>query len=433
MNSTWFMREIKEKELSRLYDSIEIKNPSILEFNNCSLFPLGPLYDIKQYNTQELIIDDNDYCTRISFDNSEKVHKTLKGVTLYGGYLRKIWGHFLMGGLSRLWTVVNRDFLKTIDNVLFFTNEINMLSLTGNYLEIMELLGIADKLIICKDENIKTEKLIVPEISFEHDVFNSKACHETFDYIISQAMKDFTPAQKNRKVFFTRRYIKDGAKNEINLKKLEKVFEQNGFEIIAPEKLSMTSLIRTLSETSILASPSGSTAHNIVFTKWDSDRQFFILERHGWNNTFQANINKMLNIKAVHIDAFWMPRLSSSQDFVFFYGFTPQLIRFFKIYNLKLQITSQKIEKIHKEGLRKYMLRHRRYYGNAESIEPWEITTAQTLAEAIVDTRLSLPKWLIESRPILWYDFITIRFYLRNIKRLYIKAKNKINALFSQN
>lgn len=410
-----FLRPIKGSLYLSLHNRIHKKEElDIKEYSNINLRPLGQI-DINLYKKDNLIIDDNDFCSLITPVKEQKV--TLEGQVLYGGYLRKIWGHFIMGGLARIWPMLNETFASEIDRIIFIAHDKDLMNLRGNYSEIMELLGISNKCtIISYNQTLSIEKLYVPDISFEHDVFYSDSCDLTFKKIIETALKGIPSPTPSKRLFLTRSQLKNASKNEVNLSKFEQLFKDNGFEIIAPEKISISELIRLFNEADTIVSPSGSTAHNFVFIPRKQNTKTIILERHAWVNTFQTNIEKMTNYLSLHIDAFWMPKLSSSQDFTFLYDFTPQFINFIQKYSIKTD-KDFLLQMPNKKGLKKFMIRHRRYYGNSESVEIWEQDSAGALIEAVVETRNYFYRWLINYEPLMWFDYFTPRFYLRKLKK----------------
>ena len=410
-----FLRSYKARQLEKMKENLTGKTSlSVKEYNKIALEPL--YQQVNSPTSENLIYDDAGFCSKIINKNTSS-KKYFSGVSLYGGYFRKVWGHFLFGTLGRLWPLTDKDFLSKIDNIVFFISKSERMKLDGNYLEIMQLLGIDNKIVIVENEIVEFEKLLIPDISFEHDSFNSKQCCNLFDYIIEKVLEEHTVGNLSRKIFFTRTKLKNASSNEINLSVFNDFFRNNGYEIISPESLSIKELIKLLAETKKFVSISGSCAHNIVFATKNVNREVIIIERHAWNNTFQANINMMRDINAIHVDAHWMPKLSSSSGPVFLYGPTPQFMKFVQHYGLKNTVFPES-EKSKRNGLRKYLTRYRRYFGHAEKVGFWEIDSAKNMVEAIIETRNYYSTWLINKQPIVWYDYLSPRFYIRLIKKL---------------
>lgn len=410
-----YLRKKKSEILRKFIESLEDRSGlSISSHRNVILYPLGQVYDFTEFKRENLVIDDTDFCARIGEPEDENI-RNFEGITLYGGYLRRVWGHFLLGSLGRLWPAINKEIINKIDRILFFATKDELSELTGNYLEIMELLGIADKIVIVDDEACRFEEILIPEISFEHDKFYSKECRETFDFIIRRALQGVDAQKKNRRVFFTRSRLKKCRVNEIGMREMEQYFKGRGYEIISPEVLSVKELVHILAETEVLVSFSGSVAHNILFAPNDSILRFTILERHPMINTFQANINTMLQRDCLYVDAHWLPRLAPSVGPVFLFGETPQFVRFCSDIGPYKEITSYYYDK--KKNLRKYLRRYRCYFGHAEMIRTWEAAFGDLFAEAVVDTREHFGKWLSDKLPLMWYDYFNLRFLISLLRR----------------
>ncbi|MCM1518953.1 MAG: glycosyltransferase 61 family protein [Pseudoflavonifractor sp.] len=423
MYDNLYLRPVKESVFKAInYQISKKKGLNITRYEMVNLIPCGQIDPAQPDSGAMLLVDDNNFCTELH-TGAEPDSDMISGKTLYGGWLRKIWGHFLMGGTARLWPMTNLEFASEIDTVIFFSNDHAMKWLMtpgSNYYEIMRLLGLGNKMRIVS-RSVKVEELLVPDISFEHDVFYSDEGAQTFRFIRENALKEQVevPDIHPSKVFFTRSGLKNAIKDEINISHIEQLFANNGYTVISPETLSITEMVHMLDKATDMVSLSGSTAHNFVFTSDASSKRFAIIERHAWVNTFQITINRMLGIYPAIVDAYYLPNFSTSQGFVFLYSFTEYLHRFVTDRNMTSgQFDKSKTRKFRRHELSRYLLRYRRYYGNSEALEPWEILTAQTLAEAVVETRARYPEWLVELRPLLWYDYLTPRFYLRMLKRL---------------
>lgn len=417
-----YLRPIKRAIQSKVRSGITHRTGlSTTELSGVRLSPLGQLTRPFAHASDKLLIDDNDFCTLCEACGNAPTPGFETGVFLFGGYLRKIWGHFLMGGTARLWPVAGGG-LK-VDGVIFFAHDAELVAPEGNYLELLKLAGVADKMHIFHGQEIvigPEATLIVPEISFEHDRFHSEECAATFDFIRRNALRqapttDYSP----EKVFLTRSGLRNAKTNEVNISHLDHFFSDNGYAVISPEKLSLPEMVRLLDGTRELAFISGSTAHNLVFATPRADRRVTIIERHAWVNTFQTNINLMCGIEAHMVDGFRMPVFSTSQGFVFMYGLTGELAAYARDMKMDTSAFESCGTNAHRRlELRQYLRRYRRYYGNSQALEPWEVEGASSLAEAVVESREYYSEWLGELRPLLWFDFLTPRFYLRAAKRL---------------
>lgn len=419
-----YLRAKKADKLAEIYSAIEYRSGLKIEKReNVVLTPLGQLFRPFEYAESELLIDDTDYCVRIqknedSTISSDAAH--MSGTTLYGGYMRSGWGHFLMGTLGRLWPLGSElSDTREFETILFFVENEKDTDPQGNYLEIFRLLGVEKKVKIVYETPVCVDRLLVAEIGFEHDCFYSEEMRRLFQLISTKALSSTTREKTDAKsVYLTRSALPDARKNEIGIDRIDKLFEANGFAVVSPEKTDLIEFIGMINGADRIATLSGSLAHNLVFLLPDRQRQIFIIERHGMNNTFQANINLLGRINAVHVDANWMPNFSSSSHRVYIYGMTPQLRSFAADNDLEYdKSASDKAIKERRRDLRKYFRRYRRYFGHAQTIEPWEASNAEAIAETVYDTRRYFGEWLREYKPLMWYDYLSPYFLKRLIKR----------------
>lgn len=412
---TEYLRPLKAKRMLEFADAVnerlDIKLQSLHNVRITNLKQISP--PPKPASPSVIIaVDDNDFCAEITPTSSTP---TIKGTTIYGGFLRKIWGHFIMGSTARLWPLVEQA--QEVDHVLYFAHDTDFDFMSGNYLELFKLLGIEHKIIIVKENAIDIEHLLLPDISYEHDVYFSPQCRDTFNAIINSALQGFTAKRTDRKVFLTRSKLHNVHLNEINIDVLDTFFAQNGYEVVGPEKLTLTEMIRLFAECSHIASISGSTAHNFVFAAHPSQKHFTIIERVGFCARFQISIDKMIGANTAYVDGYYQPKLESSQDRIFIYAMTPEFRKYCADNNLDTAAFDQADSMRHrKRMLQRYCRRYKRYYAHSEGIQPWEVEDGNTILEAIVASREYFSPWLEHFLPLFWSDYLNPRMAARYIK-----------------
>lgn len=104
------------------------------------------------------------------------------------------------------------------------------------------------------------------------------------------------------KVYFSREQFRDAQKKEIGENEISKVFEDNDYTVIFPEKLSLAEQIFIYNHCDDWVCISGSLAHNIVFSK--KDVKVTILNRTYLSNPPQLRINQMMKRSIVQVDVF---------------------------------------------------------------------------------------------------------------------------------
>ena len=204
-------------------------------------------------------------------------------------------------------------------------------------------------------------------------------------------------------------------KNGINLRALENYFHANGYTIIRPD-ISLIELIHMMNSAKEIATISGTPAHNYAFILRDKSPDLYIIERHAWINLFQLSLNKMLNLSTVNIDAYYLPRLTSSQDSIMLFAPTPQFAEWAKTkgYIRDGEFVNSKRHTRLKE-LRLFIRRYRRYWCSGDGLCSWEIASGTSITEALIASRERYNPWLHESLPIMWYDYLTPRALVRLI------------------
>lgn len=411
------MRPQKAKDLKTLADAIFKKTElEIHRYDNVIISPVGQLFE-KPKSEEGIIMDDTGMSSSVCASEGSSYEPKLNGTVLYAGFLHRKWGHFITESLARLWPVIDGH---EFDKILFFTTVPGNLGLHGNYLELLQLLGISDKVII-SDSPYIVDELYVPDLAYEHDVFYSDKQKSVYDSIVHAAISVNNSNQQNAestKVFLSRAQFKGAATNSINIKELEEFFAKNGYEIVNPEQLNLQQCIRLLVNASCIATISGTLAHNFVFAGDTSDKQIVIIERHGWINSFQASLNKMMDMAPIHVDGYYLPKPSSSQDGIMLFAPTPQFLQFAHDNNMiDAHFVKDSLRVRHNE-LHRFIKRYRRYYGSGDGVLPWEIESGQSIIEAMIASRERYGEWLTNYLPVTWHDMLTPRFVARSLKYL---------------
>lgn len=412
-NMTRYMRPRKGVRYNAIFDSYTDRSDqlSITRLQDVVLTPIGQHPGASENPTPDTLIDDCDFCTSIQKKGHVRSDiRHLDGKVLYAGYIRTQWGHFLMNSTARLWPLFTGA-VEEADHILFFTDTMSEIELKGNYKEFLELAGIASKAVITHNA-VNVDELIVPEISFEHTQSFSRETIAVFEAVKKAALKGETTI-KTKDILLTRSALPGAAKDEINISWIDELFAQNGFEIVSPEKISLSELIRILSGARKVASLSGSTAHNFLFA--DPRSEFIIVERTAVNNTFQIGLNIMADLNCTTIDAFRLPAIAPSTGRLFLYGLTSCLESFIKDNNWKKPVFKDHPGRRRRELL--YFLKlYRRHYGYITGLEVWATEDLPSVAEAYHESFEYYRPWLERRRPLFLKDYFSPRCLFRMFK-----------------
>ena len=138
-----------------------------------------------------------------------------------------------------------------------------------------------------------------PEPCFSYDKEN---CQRFFtkEYvdIVNCLESDICPAEY-KKIYFTRSGILD--KKDFGEKKIEDLFERNGYKILHPEKMSFDEQISLLKGCDSFACTEGSVSHNVIFCKDKTD--VVIIRKCNMINGYQMALNSLRDFSVTYIDS----------------------------------------------------------------------------------------------------------------------------------
>lgn len=232
-----------------------------------------------------------------SYDTPKTKH--INKTVVYCGMFAGHWGNFLLEWVSRLWYVFKEDL--SVDYYVFTTRKNHYINskndIKGNYARFFKLLGIWDKLYFIS-EPCSFDTVIVPETSFAKKKFWSCEYKSIYEHVVNSALENIKLSDTwPKKVFLSRsKFAKPN--NELGLDMIDNYFESNGFKILYPEKLELDSLIAYLQNAEVIASMSGSSAHNLLFAKDNS--KAIIIERNAIINNWQVLINQMKQLDVTY-------------------------------------------------------------------------------------------------------------------------------------
>lgn len=220
---------------------------------------------------------------------------------IYMGRFWKHWGHFLMDLISRLWFILEDEYKKLYKNcrIVYDSSE----DICGGYLEILKLLGIEEKQLFRIEKPTQFSKVIVPDCSFKPGIMLNEKFKEMYNFIIKNALQkcDNIDLYKNKNIYFTRKNQRAKVPMEIGEDAIERIFEQNGYLIIAPEQHSVVEQISMVHMAKRIVCVSGTLPHNMVFAH--DGEELVIIRKTNKPNYRQTGIDEMRNLKVITVDA----------------------------------------------------------------------------------------------------------------------------------
>lgn len=355
-------------------------------------------------------IDDCDFYAEVVSSDTDTPF--IDGKSLYAGYMRNNWGHFLVNSTARLWPAC-KDGFETFDHIVFFAENDNPISLSGNFKEFFELLGILEKVIILPPGIYRFNDLTIGQPALEIGCYCSREFMLPFERVRTAALASAPNTHsKGAPIILSRSQWNGNNALQINLGIIESIFTAGGYEAVSPENVTLSELIVRMESASEIVSCSGSTAHNILFS---SNPNLVILERCAANNVYQIGIMKMTGRKYTAIDCFYQPLLVPSTDNLTIYGLTPQLCAF--IADRSLTIPENWPDSPLSE-FRRCLKIFRRHHGYASGLNEWETAEAPAIYEAYFDSRARYRLMLERRIPVMWYDYFSPRVIFRSLKTL---------------
>lgn len=312
---------------------------------------------------------------------------------IYGGYLVRHWGHFLIEGVARLWHALERPNLKLV----FMVEAGNEEDVRGNFREFLECLGVWERTVIINRPH-RYRSVWVPELAYEGIVRWHLRMRDAFERIRSRVLGDSEQGVGAGKVFLSRSQFKKAHESEIGLDMLDDLMERNGYRICYPEKLSLRELVQLLGRAGEIAVESGSVAHNILFAR--AGMKVTIVERQAVVNPIQNALDRISGCEVTYVDGHYALYPVDQGGGPFWLAYNQWLKKWVADRGYCEPSERYRGEAYRREGFRKWLKTYHSWHYLRCAAEPWYIQYADTLLEAYWDTEKEIGEYLRGSR---WY------------------------------
>lgn len=185
---------------------------------------------------------------------------------IYIGVFAKHWGHFLVDMTSKLWIFTDPEFKENTKD--FKVAYIGEEKPAGNYLEFYKMLGIGEEQLIHIEKPARFQKVFVPEAGFRPCIWYTEEYQRMFDYMAESVLEDKILKEKFKdikKIYFSRRQFGKAAATEFGEEYIEQCFNQNGYESLSPETLTLREQIYVWNHAEAIACMNGTIPLNVVF------------------------------------------------------------------------------------------------------------------------------------------------------------------------
>lgn len=227
---------------------------------------------------------------------------TINEEVLFLGPFIAHWGHFICDEISRLWYYVqNPGNYKIVYCSWLFGQDISDWKIYGNFLELINLIGIKESQLINIVKPTRFRKIIIPEPSFISRKYYTQEYKQMIDVIVSNI--NGKGISKLDKVYFTRQNFSEAQNKEYGENEIVDFFKANGYTVLAPEELSVREQIFYFQNCSSIAMISGTISHNLIFAS--EGLKVTILNKISIDNAYQIIVDHIAQAQITYIDAYY--------------------------------------------------------------------------------------------------------------------------------
>ncbi len=171
---------------------------------------------------------------------------------IYFGNVHDEFGHFLLKHMARAWAVLEKQYVNA-KIVLVNNRQIN--PLPRFIQDFMSMLG---REVIVVSETTRFKSVIVPSQTFNFYTYWAPEFIRVFEH-----MANMYDGKDYDKIYLSRAKLKKRA--PFGERKIQKIFEKNGFHIVYPETLPLSEQISLMKNCRVLAGCGGTALHMALF------------------------------------------------------------------------------------------------------------------------------------------------------------------------
>lgn len=256
------------------------------------------------------------------------------GEAVFIGFFLNCYGHGITDHIKKLWYLNTTEFkaLKAANSQvkIIYLVEKN-LPLPAWQKEIFRLAGFDSDEWEQATSVTRFKKLYVPDNSLVNDHEYRMYAPQFRETIESIRQRVGGQPVSAKKVYFTRTGIKNPMR-ECGEERVERVFRKKGFEVFAPEQLTVSQQIALMMGCDVFASTEGSCAHNSIFCK--KGTKVLILRKADYVNSYQCMINAFAGLDVTYIDIHHSSRADKAQPWhgPFYMYVSPDLQEYFHLH-----------------------------------------------------------------------------------------------------
>ncbi len=190
---------------------------------------------------------------------------------IYFGYFLPHWGHFIMDCLGRMWPFVSDEGELKEYKLAFISEEPQFYP---NCYEFFHYLGIEKERILYIEKPTQFNEVLVPDLAYTltNKRNFSPEYVQMFNKVVNEILTQHSIVEITEKygdiskVYFTRSRFNGAKSREVGLSIIDKVFNNGGFNIIAPECLSLVEQVLVWNNAQHIACINGTIPLNVIFS-----------------------------------------------------------------------------------------------------------------------------------------------------------------------
>lgn len=223
-----------------------------------------------------------------AYEFDKKILEYRDETVIFGGILFNHWGHMLVDSTSRLWYLIHEANQSTKIVFTMYEEE------PFRFMELLKLAGISEERVEILRKPTQFTEVIVPDETF-HSL--SGKYRKEWKYFFD-SIRDNISIGSYKKIYLTKTQLQK--KDIIGEDYFEKYFCDKGFEVIAPEKLSVKEQIEIIAGAEEIATTTGTLSHMVLFAK--DGVELLALNRHERQTRAQLGINSIKSVKCTYVD-----------------------------------------------------------------------------------------------------------------------------------
>ena len=196
----------------------------------------------------------------------------VEGRSLFGGILFRNFGHTLLEGTSRFWSLAEMD--ERPARIVYQASTPDVSEVLGSmrpdgYFSIMlNLAGYTTRdVVLVVDQPALCDELVVPQTALAISKFVHPRYGQYFDQVLDRLQLDGPERTGPRRLYLSRSLLRGKKRRAENEPEIERLAVAAGFEIVHPQTLPFEKQIALIRGADVVAGCDGSAMHLTIFAR----------------------------------------------------------------------------------------------------------------------------------------------------------------------